>query len=297
MKESNNLSSTDSKTKAFVTAGKYMLSIFLLWILCFLGIPGQILSSLPGFFLAKKRWFTIVILNYIILSFIPPLIAYVLPNDFMNIGFINTVSTVLLIISSTTASWISPLSAFVYYVIFNKRKTPVDSSIKSEETINNKEETSKEPDRIPSDSNDLLNLLHTEPEINHLTSKESYVESTGHKSSLRISRTERRLKKMRKFKIVIACLSICLGVSIAGNIYLYYGYEKKCSELQEANIIIEYREKKIDSLNSTISTLNRNISDLRSTIEYAIDYVSGDLEGWQAGLDFYDYMNRFIGKK
>ena len=69
MKESNNLSSTDSKTKAFVTAGKYMLSIFLLWILCFLGIPGQILSSLPGLKKKKKRWFTIVILNYIILSF------------------------------------------------------------------------------------------------------------------------------------------------------------------------------------------------------------------------------------
>ena len=258
MKETKD-QAVSSKVDMIKSIGKYILSICLFWILNFFGIPGQLLSSLPGFFISRKHWVKIILINLFIVNFIPSLFL-VLPVSTTTTALWNIIKPVMLPLWEVSAG-ASLIGTFVFYVIFNKQKNLGMSIEENKNQI--------------SDNSSSEKLLEISSEPIAEKNEKNIIEDEKAKR-----RSSRRINQKKKYKAAITFLSIFLVVSICVNIFLAFNSYR----LYQKNIDIE------DSLNSK----EVYIQKLENGINYSIDYVQENYPGWKTDLIFLPEIKNYL---
>lgn len=249
-----------SKVDTIKSIGKYILSICLFWILNFFGIPGQLLSSLPGFFISRKHWVKIILINFFIANFIPVLFL-TLPVNTTTATLWNILKPVMLPLFEVSDGT-SLIGVLVFYVIFNKQKN-LGTNIEE-----NKKQISSN-----SSSKNLLEIC-SEP-ISEQNEK-NIIEDEKAKR-----RSARRINQKKKYKAAITCLSIFLVVSICVNIFLAFSSYR----LYQKNVDID----------DLLSSKDVYIQKLENGINYSIDYVQENYPGWKTDLIFLPEIKNYLG--
>lgn len=264
--------------KAF---GKYLLAIVLFWAICFFGVIGGILAPIPVYTLLRKNGFKLILINIILVNIITPLFLF-LPVNIISASIAN-----VLVHLYGLPSGVALISAFVCWVLINKTETSDPRKISEVNT-----------DELQ--TNSFIKNIETKPtkiDANkHQESKPPYIQEINIEESTAGPeiRKRKRAKKNKRYKVAIICISICLATSVGGNIFLYYDFNKKYSELeQEYQHSREVLREGIETRDDNLQYYRNKVKRLESDIKYAIDYVEGNLTDWRAEVDFRTYMSEY----